>query len=196
MIYSNVYKLKEGVNKLAEAVCIGLDKAGQAGDFETSTRSEAAMFFLYLALSEGVLNMDEVDEIGKICGIGIGDHNLREFLDTGKIEDADYVDKPPYTFQIMVEIDKLLYGMGLDLECAKSALDVYRMFAEESVKAGGHRAVRKMRAVQYLGTMEKYMQEELDGKAPGKQVSQSIRVVKPSKEGLPAPWKSQGFNNR
>ena len=89
-------------------------------------------------------------------------------------------------------MDKVLYEMDMNIECAKSMLDVYKYFGAESVRASGDRPTRKMRYVQYIGMMERFMHEDLDGKAPANTIDSTKNekeVVKPSQKGVPAPKK-------
>ncbi len=184
--------MKEYVDKLVEAVVLSAEKANLEGVYDRPTRVEIAIFFLYLAMSDGKISIEEAREIGDFCSIEINERNLNEYIEGGGIEKLEFVDKPPIIFQMMVEMDKVLYEMNLNIECAKSTLDVYKYFGAESVRVSGDRPTRKLRYVQYVGMMEKFMHEELDGKAPSNSIDGIKKVtddVKPSQKGVPAPKK-------
>ncbi len=188
----NITELKKYPDKLSQLVCLAMEKAGQGSDYDRATRVEVAFFLLFLAMSDGIIGMDEASEIGSICGIELNRYNIDEYIDGGKIADREFVDRPPLQFQIMVEIDKVLYDIGTNLDCARSMLDVYKYLGSESVRMSGGKAARKMRYVQYIGMMERYMHEELDGNAPLNPIevnSVNIQLVKSAKNGVLAPKK-------
>ena len=184
--------MKEYVDKVVEAVVLSAEKASLEGTYDRPTRVEIAIFFIYLAMADGEIDIEEAREVGDFCGIEINEYNLKEYIEGGGIEKPEFVDKPPIIFQMMVEMDKVLYEMDMNIECAKSMLDVYKYFGAESVRASGDRPTRKMRYVQYIGMMERFMHEDLDGKAPANTIDSTKNekvVVKPSQKGVPAPKK-------
>ena len=108
--------MKEYVDKVVEAVVLSAEKANLEGVYDRPTRVEIAIFFLYLAMSDGEISIEEAREIGDFCGIEINEQNLNEYIEGGGIEKPEFVDKPPIIFQMMVEMDKVLYEMNLNIE--------------------------------------------------------------------------------
>ena len=178
------YGLKNYVDKAFEAVdAVGklmFELTGRDGtSLKDGARSELALYLMYLAASDGIINWDESRFISTYLGFNKTPAEINAYIQEHNIYSTEYESTPPNVMALLVLMDNILIDNHIDLnmdqKISEIYLDLYKNLGKEFLAADNDVAENEKKDLTiYIQMLERYLDENLHSRKAG--------VIGPSKK--------------
>ncbi|MBR6896611.1 MAG: hypothetical protein IKN24_00430 [Lachnospiraceae bacterium] len=159
--------MNENVKELVDLMCKAAELTGTVNglgdDLGIISRTELAMYMMYLSMSDGEISTSEAETISQVCGLELAPEELAYFVADNDILNPEFGKNVPVTLKILVKTDNDMKGMGNDdVKYSDYVLETYKAIGELVI--GADKQVKDEETENfknYIGMMEDYISNNL-----------------------------------
>lgn len=188
-LLSNIGNVLDSIGAMDQS---GIWKPGQG---VTVASMDLLRFMMYLAASDDEVSWAEADYMNQAVGLSLTPTQIGDVIRADNIYSLEFEKTVPSTLGLLVTGETLIYQVsGEKPQASKTVLEIFTKVGEEFIKLDG---VTNQNVLQnyrnYIGMMEEYMRNNLEGYSGGskgfKKIGAESSKAEAVTDGVAAPMK-------